>query len=566
MPLVPCPRFAGSTPPTVRGRSLAALASCLAAVALAMAVSAPAQAAPAEPEPTSVTEHFAYSGQQESWTVPEGVTSITATVAGASGFDLAGNEAKTPRSGGAGGVVQTEVPVSPGTELLLLAGQHPAPDRGANPVFGNRPEDSLFPGGGGSFLATADEILVAAGGGGGGSRDWFSGAISADGGAGGFALGGPNGRDGGPDAIYAGGGATTTGPGTNGPASPTVQTPPASFAAHVAAGQIVPAFGGGSSVTSIGGGGGGYYGGGAGGEDLSPSGGAVGSGGGGSGHLADGLTALSTGANTGHGSITIEYAAPPTISGPDTAEATVGDPFGYTPTVTGAPAPTVTLTSGALPDGLALDPATGGITGTPQGDEGDYPVTLTAQAPGAPPARLDLTIRLSVVEFTVTFDANGHGTAPEVVTAPRGEPIAEPAAPTATGFTFTGWHIDAAATTAYDFAAPLTGDLTLYAGWEALSPGPAPAPDPEPQPEPDPDPEPQPEPEDETGTAQSDEPGSSTPGSDTARSGVPEASLAATGDGTTRLLTVGAGAASLFGLMLLVARRRMQTRDIRPGR
>ena len=72
----------------------------------------------------------------------------------------------------------------------------------------------------------------------------------------------------------------------------------------------------------------------------------------------------------------------------------------------------------------------------------------------------------AAITYTVTFDANGHGTAPQAVTVNEGETITEPAAPTENGFIFTGWYKDTDATDAWDFNSfTVTGDLTLYAGW-----------------------------------------------------------------------------------------------------
>lgn len=67
----------------------------------------------------------------------------------------------------------------------------------------------------------------------------------------------------------------------------------------------------------------------------------------------------------------------------------------------------------------------------------------------------------------VTFDSQGGSAVrPQKVT--YGGPATEPAAPTRAGYTFTGWYTDPAATTSYDFATPVTGRLTLYAGWTAV--------------------------------------------------------------------------------------------------
>ncbi|KAM9865290.1 hypothetical protein ACIFOC_01821 [Leucobacter aridicollis] len=70
-----------------------------------------------------------------------------------------------------------------------------------------------------------------------------------------------------------------------------------------------------------------------------------------------------------------------------------------------------------------------------------------------------------VVNHTVTFDPdNGDATFTETVI--DGDAVAEPADPARDGFTFTGWMLDGAA---YDFATPVTGDVTLVAGWEEVA-------------------------------------------------------------------------------------------------
>ena len=77
------------------------------------------------------------------------------------------------------------------------------------------------------------------------------------------------------------------------------------------------------------------------------------------------------------------------------------------------------------------------------------------------------------VSFTVTFDANGHGTAPDAVTVNEGDTISEPVAPTEDGWTFTGWFLDREATIAWDFNNDtVTDHTTLYAGWEGNTPAP----------------------------------------------------------------------------------------------
>ncbi len=71
---------------------------------------------------------------------------------------------------------------------------------------------------------------------------------------------------------------------------------------------------------------------------------------------------------------------------------------------------------------------------------------------------------------SVTFNANGHGTAPANQTVEDGKTATKPTDPTATGYTFGGWYTDSACTTEYNFTTPVTADITLYAKWTAKTP------------------------------------------------------------------------------------------------
>ena len=68
-------------------------------------------------------------------------------------------------------------------------------------------------------------------------------------------------------------------------------------------------------------------------------------------------------------------------------------------------------------------------------------------------------------DITVTFDANGHGTAPVAQTVESGMTATKPADPTADGWTFGGWYTDAACTKSFDFSTTVTENITLYAKW-----------------------------------------------------------------------------------------------------
>ena len=76
--------------------------------------------------------------------------------------------------------------------------------------------------------------------------------------------------------------------------------------------------------------------------------------------------------------------------------------------------------------------------------------------------------------YTVTFNANGHGTAPASQTVLSGNKASEPTAPTASGWTFGGWYKDSSCTETqkYDFNTPVTANLTLYAKWTEDTPTP----------------------------------------------------------------------------------------------
>ena len=79
----------------------------------------------------------------------------------------------------------------------------------------------------------------------------------------------------------------------------------------------------------------------------------------------------------------------------------------------------------------------------------------------------------SVESYTVSFETNGGSTV-AAQTVQEGMTAAEPEVPTKQGNTFAGWYVDTALTVIYDFAAPVTEDITLYAKWEETE---TPAPD-----------------------------------------------------------------------------------------
>lgn len=77
---------------------------------------------------------------------------------------------------------------------------------------------------------------------------------------------------------------------------------------------------------------------------------------------------------------------------------------------------------------------------------------------------------VKTVTHTVTFDDCLPTTANTVVEVENGTTVARPAEPVCAGWTFGGWYADASLTTPYDFSAPVTGDITLYAKWSKDAP------------------------------------------------------------------------------------------------
>ena len=77
-----------------------------------------------------------------------------------------------------------------------------------------------------------------------------------------------------------------------------------------------------------------------------------------------------------------------------------------------------------------------------------------------------VSVTVKNVPVTLSFDANGHGTAPSAQSVESGTKPERPADLSADGWDFTGWYSDAACTAAFDWNAALNSDSTAYAGWE----------------------------------------------------------------------------------------------------
>jgi hypothetical protein len=417
--------------PTLCAALLAALAVVAGTSGISGASPPPPTACPAPViSGGTATVTCAYTGGAQTWTVPDGVTSATFDLLGASG----GND--SPQTTGAGGEATAQVSVTPGNVYQVMVGgvggdapqgegQQPTGNQSLGGFNGggdaNTPGLSLLghgAGGGGASdvrldggcattgsCALTDRFIVA--GGGGGPGVYIIGP-GGDGGAGGGAAGGNGGSA--PGGGTGGGGATQTAGGSGGSPNGT--------------GGVLGQ--GGDAGTDVGGfdatgagGGGGYYGGGGGGGPVvygGGSGGGSGGGGGGSGLVPAGGTLTSGVLAHGNGQITITYTPPaaqtitfanpgPLYYGPApitlTATASSGLPVTYTVTgpcsVTGS---TLKLTGTGLCI-VAADQAGGdGYAPAPEVSQTiivktDPPLTckVTATIPG-PPAQQQVTVTL----------------------------------------------------------------------------------------------------------------------------------------------------------------------------
>ena len=227
---------------------------------------------------------FAYTGSNQTWTAPSGVTSVTIKLWGAGGSG--GSSASTSvygRGGASGGFISATVTVVPSTVYSILVGQSNISVAGATPspytnayggggnggghstqrfggTGGGRTEFSI---GGGSNVPAGTRMLVA-GGGGGGSAVYNTVHIAASqengsGGIGGGSTGGSGNGSGTPPT-----GGTQVAGGAIGAANGGSGTAPAAGVAGIGGGAEASDTSHDTNYGAGGGGGGGFYGGGGG--------------------------------------------------------------------------------------------------------------------------------------------------------------------------------------------------------------------------------------------------------------------------------------------------------------
>ncbi|WP_416293426.1 InlB B-repeat-containing protein [Paenibacillus illinoisensis] len=86
------------------------------------------------------------------------------------------------------------------------------------------------------------------------------------------------------------------------------------------------------------------------------------------------------------------------------------------------------------------------------------------------PVTGDLTLyaKWTADKYTISFDTLG-GSAVDDVSVEHGSKLTAPASPSRSGYTFSGWYVDAELKTPFDFdQTEMTADLTLYAKWNVI--------------------------------------------------------------------------------------------------
>ena len=293
--------------------------------AFAAVAAAPGSAAAA-------TQTFTSDG---TFTVPNGVTSVSIDVLGAKGG--LNDDGPADGAGGFGGEAGGTVAVTAGEALSVLVGGVGAPSDGSKGGSGG--------GGGGGGGGT---VAGSSGGGGGGCRsevDRGSTQLLVAGGGG----GGSFGQGGGFEIGGAGGGLTGL-PGDPGQVSGGSQTQ-AGMGGQGDGGAGAPGqkdqggngAGGDEAILGGGGGGGGFFGGGGGGSSMSGDPGSYCGGGGGSGHLDPSVTdgTMRTGVNGGAGRVTLTYTEPASSTSTATAAPGASAASGGTPPAAAPPLITV---------------------------------------------------------------------------------------------------------------------------------------------------------------------------------------------------------------------------------
>ena len=98
--------------------------------------------------------------------------------------------------------------------------------------------------------------------------------------------------------------------------------------------------------------------------------------------------------------------------------------------------------------------------------KGNAVVTITAdETRNYAQAVKDINVKVTNTIYTVTFNANGHGKAPEAQKVAAGKKAKKPEDPKVTGYVLYGWFTDKACKKEYKWNTPVNSNITLYAKW-----------------------------------------------------------------------------------------------------
>ncbi|MCL2271037.1 MAG: InlB B-repeat-containing protein, partial [Treponema sp.] len=78
-----------------------------------------------------------------------------------------------------------------------------------------------------------------------------------------------------------------------------------------------------------------------------------------------------------------------------------------------------------------------------------------------------LWVEIGTVTHTVLFDSNGGTAVPGQIVI-SGNQAARPQNPSRSGYSFVNWYSDSGLGAVYDFSAPVTENITLFAGWNIV--------------------------------------------------------------------------------------------------
>ncbi len=117
-----------------------------------------------------------------------------------------------------------------------------------------------------------------------------------------------------------------------------------------------------------------------------------------------------------------------------------------------------------LPMPATISQAATGLASGTQYELKIYAIDAYGKISGGYISKTFITSQNGKALYAVTFDSRG-GSAVDQQIITSGAPATRPADSVRSGYIFKGWYSDAVCTTAWDFTTPVTGEITLYAGW-----------------------------------------------------------------------------------------------------